>query len=101
MSNIRLSALTALIAGISLVPAVHAASPVTQRCVVVDPARSALTVRATPTGGDAGRLHNGQVVEMIDISYDEKGRPWAHIRTADSGTGVVTGWVFREFLECD
>ncbi len=69
-------------------------------CVVTDPARSGLNLRATPQGGNAGRLNDGQRVEMTDISYDNQNRAWARISGRDSAGRQVSGWVFREFLNC-
>ncbi|AXS39008.1 SH3 domain-containing protein [Breoghania sp. L-A4] len=101
MINAPVLALTALIAALVAATAADAASQAVRRCVVVDPTRGALTVRATPSGGDAGRLRTGARVEMLDIAYDDKDRPWARVRSVDSGAREISGWVFRAFLECD
>ncbi len=66
-------------------------------CVVNDPTGTPLNVRARPNGPILGALHNGAVVEILDSTFDHRGRPWSYIAPIEAGK---RGWVFREFLNC-
>ena len=68
------------------------------RCRVMDPTGTPLNVRATPNGQIIGSLPNGLLVSIIDVTRDNRGRPWALI--AGFETGRRFGWVFREFIAC-
>ena len=89
----------ALIAAILVAAPVDATRAEELRCVVADPTGTPLNVRATPNGDKVGTLPNGLVVMAIRTSVDPRGRPWALVRAQD--TGMIEGWVFREFLACD
>jgi hypothetical protein len=66
-----------------------------QRCVVTDPTGTPLNVRRAD-GAIIGTLPNGEVVEILKMGYDPKGKPWAYVAYEANGEG----WVYREFITC-
>ena len=65
-------------------------------CIVADPSPTPLNVRTVPYGRIVDTLTNGQWVEILDTTLDNRGRVWAYIGT-DNGP---TGWVFRDYIVC-
>jgi hypothetical protein len=59
-----------------------------------------LNVRDVPNGRIINQLKNGKEVDILEIAYDNKGRPWAKISSYHNGKYRVWGWVFREFISC-
>lgn len=68
------------------------------RCRISDPTGTPLNVRAWPNGEVKGQIRNGVLVAVEDQQRDDRGRPWALIRSRDGAE--VYGWVFREFIAC-
>ena len=69
-------------------------------CKVTDPTGTPLNIRTSPNGKIVGTIANGKEVNMEDIAYDDKGRPWAKVGGYVSGKYKIYGWVFREFISC-
>ncbi|MBD2181133.1 SH3 domain-containing protein [Planktothrix sp. FACHB-1355] len=69
-------------------------------CQVTDPTGTPLNVRDRPNGRIINTLRNGREVYIQEISYDNKGRPWAKIGGYYNGQYRVWGWVIREFISC-
>jgi hypothetical protein len=69
-------------------------------CKVTDPTGTPLNVRDIPNGRIINQLKNGKEVYIVEIAYDNKGRPWAKISGYNNGKYRVWGWVFREFISC-
>lgn len=67
------------------------------RCVVSDPTGTPMNVRAHPNGPILGALHNGAAVQILDVTVDGGGRPWAYVVPLGEGR---RGWVFRAHLAC-
>jgi hypothetical protein len=43
-----------------------------------------------------GALHNGEIVKILRMGADRKGKPWAYVAYGTNGEG----WVYREFISC-
>ena len=74
--------------------ALAAPAPAGQRCVVTDPTGTPLNVRRAD-GVIIGTLRNGEVVEILRMGYDPKGKSWAYVAYPRG-----EGWVYREFITC-
>lgn len=88
--------MTRLLLGLCVAAMATAASA--QTCVVNDPSGTPLNVRARPYGAILGALHNGAPVEILDVTWDGRGRQWAYVAPLASGR---RGWVFRDYLACN
>ena len=71
-----------------------------QICKVTDPTGTPLNVRYAPNGEVINALRNGREVEILEIDYDQQGRPWARIGGYYQGKYRIWGWVIREFISC-
>jgi Bacterial SH3 domain len=69
-------------------------------CKVTDPTGTPLNVRDRPNGKIINKLKNGRKVDILEISSDSKGRPWAKVGGDYNGQYKVWGWVIREFISC-
>ena len=69
-----------------------------ERCEVTDPTGTPLNVRAKPNGRKLTSFPNGLLLSVIRTAPDNKGRPWALVRSLQSG--AVEGWVFKEYITC-
>jgi Bacterial SH3 domain len=67
-------------------------------CVVKDPTGTPLNIRSEPGGRTiVGTLKNGTVI--IELEREEQNSKWTKIATLKGKE--KTGWVFREFLQCE
>ena len=66
-----------------------------QRCMVTDPTGTPLNVRRFD-GKVIGALRNGEIVRVLQMGADPKGKPWAYVAYETNGEG----WVYREFISC-
>ena len=82
--------LGSLLFAISIDPALAS-----QRCMVTDPTGTALNVRRFD-GKVIGALRNGEIVRVLQMGADPKGKPWAYVAYETNGEG----WVHREFISC-
>ncbi len=78
--------------------AVAASGAWAQECAVNDPTGTPLNVRSRPNGAILGALHNGSRLQILDVTYDVNGKPWAYVDPLGPGK---RGWVFRDYLACD
>jgi hypothetical protein len=69
-------------------------------CQVTDPTGTPLNVRTEPNGKVINALKNGREVYILEIAYDDKGRPWAKVGGYERGNYRIWGWVIREFISC-
>ncbi|BAY03526.1 SH3 domain-containing protein [Anabaena sp. PCC 7938] len=67
---------------------------------MTDPTGTPLNVRDIPNGRIINKLKNGKEVYILEITYDNKRRPWAKIGGYHNGQYRIWGWVFREFVSC-
>lgn len=84
-----------LLAGVSDATAAEAT-----RCLIADPTDRALNVRDAPGGKVINRLRNGREVEIQELGYDDKARPWARVSGHYKGQWRNWGWVFHRYLDC-
>ena len=52
--------------------------------------------RARFDGKVIGALRNGEIVRVLQMGADPKGKPWAYVAYETNGEG----WVHREFISC-
>ncbi|MEY2984716.1 MAG: hypothetical protein RLZZ568_1333 [Cyanobacteriota bacterium] len=73
-----------------------------QICKVTDPTGTPLNVRDSPNGKVINSLQNGREVEIVEIDYDQKDRPWVKVGRpwVRAGESRIWGWVIREFISC-
>lgn len=71
-----------------------------QVCQTTDPTGTPLNVRNSPNGKVINSLKNGRNVDILEISDDDRGRPWAKVGGYHNGNYRVWGWVIREFVSC-
>ncbi|WLT38798.1 SH3 domain-containing protein [Synechocystis sp. B12] len=69
-------------------------------CKVTDPTGTPLNVRESPNGKVINALRNNREVEILEIDFDQQGRPWAKVASYYQGRYRVWGWVIREFISC-
>lgn len=66
-------------------------------CTVNDPSGTPLNVRTRPMGSIRGGFHNGSTVFLRDgTTY--RGKKWVKVDPAGEGK---SGWVNRQYLDCD
>jgi hypothetical protein len=67
-------------------------------CIVADPTPTPLNARTAPYGRIIGTLYNGQSVDIIDSTTDERLQPWVYV--SDPETDNPIGWVYRKYIVC-
>ncbi len=65
-------------------------------CIVQDPTRTPLNVRAKPNGKILTTVRNGTLVAIDDSTAGNK---WSRI-SVKKGRREIIGWVLRDYLSC-
>ncbi|MBE9174167.1 SH3 domain-containing protein [Synechocystis salina LEGE 06155] len=90
----------ALLTSIFCLTLIALPSPAKEICKVTDPTGTPLNVRDSPNGKIINALRNNREVEILEIDFDQQGRPWAKVAGYYQGRYRVWGWVIREFISC-
>jgi hypothetical protein len=93
--------LLSLLWGIMILTAYQLPAMAENVCLVEDPTGTQLNVRESPGGKVLHTLPNGFEVDLIDVIYDKKNKPWAKVSGHLNGKWQPIGWLYMPYLNCN